>query len=119
NSGSPFADGGGDGGPPPKFPAGRTPYPQRALLITTNNNAPHRIWHRPGRSLGNRPRRAGDAISGLQRPPAGYPDTCLDDAEPYKIRVTKSIKIDAPDGARSWCGQSDCRSGNPLADSYA
>ena len=43
----------------------------------------------------------------------------LDDAEPYKIRVTKSIKIDAPDGARSWCGQSDCRSGNPLADPYA
>ena len=37
----------------------------------------------------------------------------------YKIRVTKSIKIDVPVGARSCCGQSDCRSGNPLADPYA
>src|SRR4051794_5793517 len=66
-----FADGGDGGGPPPKFPAVRTSDPQRALLITTNNNAPHRIWHPPGRSLGNRPRRAGDAISGPRRPPAG------------------------------------------------
>ena len=56
------------GGPPPKFPAVRTSYPQRALLITTNNSAPHRIWHAPGRSLGNRPRRAGDASRRPRRP---------------------------------------------------
>jgi hypothetical protein len=37
----------------------------------------------------------------------------------YKIRVTKSIKIRAPDEARSGCGQSDCPSGNPLAAPYA
>jgi hypothetical protein len=43
----------------------------------------------------------------------------LDDAELYKIRVTKSIKIRAPDGARSWWGQSDGRSGNPFADPFA
>jgi hypothetical protein len=37
----------------------------------------------------------------------------------YKIRVTKSTEIRAPDSPRSKCGQSDCRSGNPFADPFA
>ena len=49
----------------------------------------------------------------------GLANTFLEDAEMYKIRVTKSIKIRAPDEARSGCGQSDCPSGNPLAAPYA
>jgi hypothetical protein len=69
--------------------------------------------------LGNRPRHAGDVISDPRGPPPSQPDACLDDAELYEIRVTKSIEIATPDGARSCCGQSDCRSGNPLADRYA
>src|SRR3954469_2725674 len=66
-----FADGGDGSGAPPQFLDVPTSHPPRALLITTNNNPPHRIWHRPGRSLGSRPRHAGDAISGPRRPPPG------------------------------------------------